>query len=180
MHSVQERIIITLGTYLTWGMWDSSRTKDNFLLLFFMGKEAVGSKCLWRDGENSLGGLLLPYSCELIQNSYVSTIYPFKSTGCSWGFAVSVVRFPSFCTLVEEKWKEGYGWVVIFNSLRIKQVLHNALSIFTARCLCTRTAIMSLASSCTVTKFCSVEALCYCSVCCAYTECLTNFWGAGL
>lgn len=122
--------MITLGTYLTWGMWDSSRTKDNFLLLFLWAKRLLGvsayeemEKILWE-------GFSYLDSCELIQNSYVSTIYPFKSTGCNWGFAVSVVRFPSFCTLVEEKWKEGYGWVVIFSSLRIKQVLHNALSIY--------------------------------------------------
>lgn len=115
-------------------------------------------------------------SCELILNSYVSTIYPLKSTWCNWGFALSVVRFPSFCTLVEEKWKEGYGWVVIFKSLRMKQALHNALSINSQVPLPWNTH-MSLASSCTVTWCCNVEALWYCSVCCAYTECLTDFWG---
>lgn len=165
-----------------WGMWDSSRTKDNFFVtfVFLWAKRLLGvsayeemEKILWE-------GLSYLDSCEPLQNSYVSTICPLKSTGCNWGFAVSVVRkFPLFCALLEEKWKEGYGWVEILNSLGAKQVLHNALSIYSQVPLAWKSH-MSLASSCTVTRCCSVEAVWYCSVCCAYTECLTDFWGAGL
>lgn len=101
---------------------------------------------VWTEGETSLAGLPLSWLIGTHIESICKYSLPLKSmdAGFSWGVAVSVVRLLSFWAQVEEKWKEGYGWVVLFSRLGINQTLHIMLWAFITRCFCPGTAICLL------------------------------------